>query len=276
MSVQTGETVENLTSRLKEPFNPNLIEWRPQGKPYNGKVRVVPYIDARLVMKRLTDVLGVTGWSDSYKTILTTDREVVVECTIKVGDCVHSDVGEAMVEERGYVTTLGAAMKAAYSDSIKRAAVHFGVGSYLYALPAYNVPCNDRGFPKDNFLEDIDLPDFAIPKKKTPQQNPQPNPFAPTDHSEPKPVAKTDSQNRINPPQSKPAHRMIPWDKATSYIDRGAIKCQESTATDAEHFESAAYKIIEDRMGPDFEEGCSVPEPIMKEIEMYFASFLDN
>jgi hypothetical protein len=84
----------------------------------------VQYITARMVMDRLDDVVSPTGWTDSY--VVLSDGSV--ECSLSVtfdGSewLTRCDVGTADGSEP---------MKAAYSDALKRAAVKFGVGRYLY------------------------------------------------------------------------------------------------------------------------------------------------
>ena len=153
---------------LREPFDPKSVEWKPQGQPKQGKVQVVAYVDARAVIKRLNEVLGVKGWSSSFKTLHYDEKQVVVECTLsaEVGGqkAAHADTGSA--EMGGFVRTFGDCFKAAYSDAIKRAAVHFGVGSYLYALPSQWVECNERGYPTG----EPQFPSWALPKPKAKSQ----------------------------------------------------------------------------------------------------------
>src|SRR5205823_3297906 len=56
----------------------------------------------------------------------------------------------------------GDRMKAAFSDALKRAAVKFGVGRYLYRLPAQWV---DYDPVKRQFRSAPTLPAFALPKR---------------------------------------------------------------------------------------------------------------
>jgi hypothetical protein len=55
-------------------------------------------------------------------------------------------------------------MKAAFSDALKRAAVKFGVGRYLYRLPAQWV---DYDPVKRQFARTPTLPPFALPKRRS-------------------------------------------------------------------------------------------------------------
>jgi hypothetical protein len=55
--VANKDSHKALLQQLKDPFEPRLVKWR-QG----GGGTTLAYIDARDVMKRLDDVMGVAGW----------------------------------------------------------------------------------------------------------------------------------------------------------------------------------------------------------------------
>src|SRR5208337_3816806 len=91
----------------------------------------MPYITARCVMDRLDDVLGVDGWKDSY-TVLA-DGSVMCRLALRIGErwVVKADVGSQSEQPDE-----GDRRKAAFSDALKRTAVKFGIGRYLYRLPS--------------------------------------------------------------------------------------------------------------------------------------------
>src|SRR6201988_2346453 len=64
-------------------------------------------------------------------------------------------------------------MKAAFSDALKRAAVKFGIGRYLYRLQAQWV---DYDTAKRTFASTPQLPPFALPKTKAPKADSKPQP----------------------------------------------------------------------------------------------------
>jgi hypothetical protein len=88
------------------------------------------YIDSRAVQDRLDEVLGVDGWQDDYHCL--PDGAVVCRLRCRIGgEWVTSvDVGSPSEQPDG-----GDRLKSAFSDSLTRAAVKFGVGRYLYRLP---------------------------------------------------------------------------------------------------------------------------------------------
>jgi hypothetical protein len=116
------------------------------------------YVDARVIQDRLDDVLGVEGWQDEYEVL--PDGTVVCRLRLKIGGewVVKMDVGGPSEQPDG-----GDRMKAAFSDALKRAAVKFGVGRYLYRLPSQWV---DYDPVKRQFRSTPTLPAFAMPKRR--------------------------------------------------------------------------------------------------------------
>lgn len=86
---------------------------------------VLTYIDARDVMDRLDEVVGIENWRACF-------REVAgrVVCTLSI----RMPGGEEWItKEDGAGETDMEGEKGALSDALKRAFVHFGGGRYLYA-----------------------------------------------------------------------------------------------------------------------------------------------
>ena len=126
-------TATEIASALADPFDPSEIKFKPKkpkGCPDN-RCLAMAYIDARLVQDRLDETVGIFGWSTSYQQIGQTSFEC--RLSVKIGDAwvTKADVGSTSDQEDE-----GDRVKAAYSDALKRAAVAFGVGRYLYRLPA--------------------------------------------------------------------------------------------------------------------------------------------
>ncbi|MFD1104074.1 Rad52/Rad22 family DNA repair protein, partial [Sphingobium olei] len=57
----------NMYDKLSRPFDPSQVSWRAQSLKSDGTAAMaLCYIDARDVMRRLDEVCGPNGWSDSY------------------------------------------------------------------------------------------------------------------------------------------------------------------------------------------------------------------
>lgn len=138
----SSDNMKDLVARLREPFPVSEVKWRASGQPTNGSVMMIPYLDARNVMDRLDEVFGMDCWDTTYTQV--GPRDVLCTINIRIGErsFAKSDVGTA---NDGVSNDL--VMKSAYSDSLKRAAVHLGIGRYLYAVSYVRVPVNSQGFP---------------------------------------------------------------------------------------------------------------------------------
>lgn len=117
---------------LSAEFPREAISWRAQSLTKEGtKAMALAYIDARDVMDRLDAVCGPENWQDRYEFH---GPRTVCYLSIRVNNewiCKADGAGDSDVE----------AEKGAISDALKRAAVKWGIGRYLYALDAPWVPC---------------------------------------------------------------------------------------------------------------------------------------
>jgi hypothetical protein len=120
-----------LMSALAAHFAPEQLHFKPACVKGN-RALALPYVDARAIQDRLDEVLGVAGWMDEYEP-LPDGSGVVCKLRCLLGDTwiTKTDVGGPSEQPDG-----GDRLKAAFSDALKRAAVKFGVGRYLYRLPS--------------------------------------------------------------------------------------------------------------------------------------------
>src|SRR5215210_3756913 len=163
--------VQTLTAALAAPFDPKDVKFKPQ-MVKNNRALAMAYIDARLIQDRLDDVLGVENWEDGYKIL--PDGGVVCRLRVKLGDrwISKTDVGSPSEQP-----DLGDRLKAAFSDALKRAAVKFGIGRYLYRLPQQWA---DYDPVKKQFAQPPKLPAWAIARAAKlapkPAREPRPEP----------------------------------------------------------------------------------------------------
>jgi hypothetical protein len=148
-------TAHEIAAALAAPFEPKEVKWKAQTVK-NNRALAVAFVDARLVQDRLDEVLGVDGWQDLYD--LVPDGSVVCRLRVRFGEkwVTKTDVGSTSEQPDA-----GDRLKAAFSDALKRAAVKFGIGRYLYRLPAQWV---DYDPVKKQIVQPPQLPAFAIPK----------------------------------------------------------------------------------------------------------------
>jgi hypothetical protein len=128
--------------KLSAPFPPEAIHWRAQTVARNGdKALALAYIDARDVMDRLDAACGPENWQDSFTE--TAKGRLICTLSIRVGE-------EWISKSDGAGDTDVEGSKGAISDALKRAAVKWGIGRYLYDLGNVWAPCesyevDDRG-----------------------------------------------------------------------------------------------------------------------------------
>lgn len=119
------EWTEDVRQKLLAPFSPSEVKFLPKSGT-DDKKRGMAYVDSRVIMHRLDDVFGPGGWSFTYDVV--PGPSMMVRGSLVVLGVLKCDAGEAGREEEP--------LKSAVSDALKRTAVHFGIGRYLYALPA--------------------------------------------------------------------------------------------------------------------------------------------
>jgi hypothetical protein len=118
---------------LAAPFPEEMVQWRAQSVTKDGtKAMALAYIDARAVEDRLDLACGPANWQDSY--VETPRGRIICTLGIRCGD-------EWIYKSDGAGNTDVEGDKGALSDALKRAAVKWGIGRYLYDMPTPWVPC---------------------------------------------------------------------------------------------------------------------------------------
>lgn len=233
------EEDERILRELGQPFPPDVISWRPGTlTKQKDKAMALAYIDARDVQDRLNAVCG-PNWSS--KAIITPAR-VMCELTIRFPsgvvaarsdgvwagnmDVNRNNEGRVEKKEEDRVTMDG---KAAFSEALKRVAVSFRVGRYLYDLPSpWQAVDNFQRFtkeaeeslrriaakPYDEFRRAMDRArrergEGPLPPPPEPRQQPEPPPEdqgPPPQHEErPASSPRGDTQRQAPPQGQGPA-----------------------------------------------------------------------
>jgi hypothetical protein len=184
--------VKALTRALASPFAAQEVRFKPAVVSGN-RALALPYVDARVIQDRLDEVLGVEGWQDDYECL--PDGSVVCRLRLRLGNewVTKVDVGGPSEQPDG-----GDRIKAAFSDALKRAAVKFGIGRYLYRLPSQwaDYDPKRRQFAKPPTVPTIVQPPEAeatlrMTAASKERQPAEPAPAKPA----PKPAAHTRPQN---------------------------------------------------------------------------------
>lgn len=179
----TPKKLKEILARLEEPFDLDVISWKPQVTSYkdpeNPVAKGAAYADQRAYSDRLNELFGPNGWTREYAVHVVSGVErvttvrngaqreekrlpnqakvfVVAKVTVH-GVGTHTGTGESWVDDDNAFTI-------AEAQAFKRACVCFGLGRYLYELP------ETEWLPIDKYTRQFkvtpQMPDWAIPKRK--------------------------------------------------------------------------------------------------------------
>ena len=130
--------MNRLEMALKRPFKASQIKWRKGPNGPNGR-KELAYIDARDVMNRLDEVFGVNGWQTEFDFI---GGRMMCKLSVRWydedGSINEDNWHEWICKTDGADDSNIEGAKGGISDSLKRAAVSFGIGRYLYSPSAFN------------------------------------------------------------------------------------------------------------------------------------------
>lgn len=157
----------DVKSRLSQPFSAEEVRFKPQTVSGN-RALAVAFVDARAIMDRLDAVLGPENWQDDYTRLDT--GEVVCRLSLRLNGewLTKVDVGGQSEQKDA-----GDRVKSAFSEALKRAAVKWGVGRYLYRLP---MTWCDYDPQRKQFTRPPRLPAYALPGGGEAAPKPAPSP----------------------------------------------------------------------------------------------------
>ena len=157
-------------ARLRDPFAPGDIEWRVQqageknGRPW---ARVLAYVTNRAIMERLDETVGPENWRNEYHP----GPAGGVVCGLSVRVTRPDGGWDWVTKWDGAENTDVEPVKGGLSNAMKRAAVQWGIGRYLYDLDEGWARVHDGGAhsarTKDGTWFKWDpptLPDWAQPR----------------------------------------------------------------------------------------------------------------
>ena len=166
--------LKKIQRELKQPFGADDLEWRVQqsgigkdGKPW---AMVLAYVDNRAIMNRFDEVLGVGAWTNAYSPLPNSVGDgALCGLSIKID-------GEWITKYDGADNTAVESTKGGLSGAMKRAAVLWGVGRYLYDLDTFWADCSTekkdgyiKAYTKDKKVFYWKAP--SLPKKYLPQKD---------------------------------------------------------------------------------------------------------
>ena len=122
--------MDNIQSQLAAPFADGDIEWRLQWTDdEKGAGVAVPYLTNRAIQNRLDKVVGIARWKNEYAGWHSDGKKASQICGISI---YFEDRKEWITKYDGAENSDIEPIKGGLSDSMKRAAVQWGIGRYLY------------------------------------------------------------------------------------------------------------------------------------------------
>jgi len=171
-------------NKLKEPFPEKDIEWRimQSGKGQKGVwAKCLAYVTNRAIMDRLDELVGEERWSNDFKE--GPGGGVICGISIFIKSETHPD-GIWVTKWDGAENTAVEAIKGGLSGAMKRAAVQWGIGRYLYHLEEGWADITDKGkfraTTKDKTAfkwNPPSLPAWALPKDAPKPKKKEPKPL---------------------------------------------------------------------------------------------------
>ena len=142
-------------SALSRPFDPADLVWKSVATSKDKTAaRVVPYVTNRAIMDRLDQVCGPAGWRNEYSP----GPSGGLLCGLSVRVEREDGTAEWITKWDGAENTNIQPVKGGLSASMRRAAVQWGIGRYLYRIPPILARIDERG----RLAERPTLPDAVV------------------------------------------------------------------------------------------------------------------
>ena len=123
--------------RLQDFFHPEDIEWKVGAVTKDRKHGMaMAYLTNRAIQDRLDEVCGPENWRNEFRP--GPAGGVLCGISIRIN-------GEWITKWDGSENTAYESVKGGLSTSMKRAAVQWGIGRYLYKLPVQWIPLDEKG-----------------------------------------------------------------------------------------------------------------------------------
>ncbi len=129
---------------LQDYFSPEDIAWKPIAvSKKNGKVMMAAYLSNRAIMDRLDAVCGPGNWRNEF----VAGPNGGLLCGLSIRIVREDGIAEWVTKWDGAENSDVEPVKGGLTNSMRRAAVQWNIGRYLYRLPAPWVPVDERGRP---------------------------------------------------------------------------------------------------------------------------------
>ena len=127
---------------LQDFLDPEDVGWKPIAvSKKTGKALVAAYVTNRAIMDRLDEACGPENWRNEF----VSGPNGGLLCGISIRFERADGSAEWVTKWDGAENTDVEPVKGGLSSSMRRAAVQWGIGRYLYRLPSPWIPVDERG-----------------------------------------------------------------------------------------------------------------------------------
>lgn len=123
----------SIFQKLQAPFPADAIEWRVQSSGFSGEkpwARIVAYLTNRAIQDRLDEAVGPENWRNEY--VAGPQGGVLCGISLYLPKADNSAEYHWVTKWDGAENTDIEGVKGGLSGSMKRAAVQWGIGRFLY------------------------------------------------------------------------------------------------------------------------------------------------
>lgn len=224
------QTMHQKLAKLREPLSSKSISWRV-GKVKSDKTKgqALPYIKPRVIQDLLDTIIGPANWRNRFiSSPMVQHASLICEIDIKVdGEWVTKSDGAQLDSFGDDSNDKEVAIKGAYSDSFKRAAVMWGIGRYLYDYDAPWVDLREG----TQLTSTPKLPPHMLPEAERGQAKPEPEPKAVATAPAPAPApavqASQAEPKQATEPETKPAAAPVVAKQDASPVPSEADEARE-------------------------------------------------
>ena len=193
--------------KLADPFEDSDIEWRLQhANEERGSGIAVPYVTNRAIQNRLDKTVGISNWKNEFLPWHGDGKKSAQLCGISI---YFPERGEWITKYDGAEDSDIEPVKGGLSDSMKRAAVQWGIGRYLYEMDTVFVDIEKSGKTvviKESSKAKLNHAHRSVIRRVFAAVKPSGSVNAPPESKPPPPPAATEKNPEPPPvPDKKPA-----------------------------------------------------------------------
>jgi len=237
----------NLREKLSAPFDDSDIEWRLQhSNEEKGFGVAVPYVTNRAIQNRLDKSVGIGNWKNEFIPWQGDGKKTAQLCGISI---YFAERNEWITKYDGAENSDIEPVKGGLSDSMKRAAVQWGIGRYLYEMDTVFVDIEKSG--KSTVIKESSKAKLNAAHQRVAKRLFQP-------------VPQTPKSPGTAPTVDKAASKPTPMDKSVAQqpVPMDSKSAKQPTSTDSRASQQPVPMDIRAAQQPATMDSSAVQQPV--------------